>query len=228
MALVNAREPKAIKEVLRGWGAEVLNQSIEVSLDRSGNYRHLVRKILPEATLVAARFHVMKLVGEEWKQTIIKASKATALSVSETEKATKKSVLHRSNAAMLKPEDKRTAMQKLKLAEVKQPVPVLAARQQPKEAFRKIFEESKDGSEGTFSLLAWLSKIGSNLELSAGTIKRWRSEIIGYFGQGTTSGVVEGIHKRLKLIKRWGYGFRNFERFSLRCLLCWHLNNSSA
>lgn len=228
MAFVNSREPKAIKEVLLGCGSEVLNQIIEVSIDRSGNYRNLVRKILPDATIVADRFHVMKLVGDELNQTIIKERKATELIVSETAKATKKSVLHRSKYAILKPEDKLTAMQKLKLAEVKKNFPVLAAMHQQKEAFRKIFEASKDWSEGTFRLLDWLSNIGSNFEISAGTIKRWMSEIIGYFDQGTTSRVVEGINNRLKLIKRLGYGFRNFERFSLRCLICWHLNNSSA
>jgi transposase len=37
-----------------------------------------------------------------------------------------------------------------------------------------------------------------------------------------TSGVVEGINNKLKLIKRLGYGFRNFENFKLRTLLTWH------
>jgi hypothetical protein len=33
---------------------------------------------------------------------------------------------------------------------------------------------------------------------------------------------VEGINNKLKLIKRLGYGFRNFENFKLRSLLTWH------
>ena len=36
-------------------------------------------------------------------------------------------------------------------------------------------------------------------------------------------GIVEGLNNRLKLIKCLGYGFRNFENFRLRCLMCWHL-----
>lgn len=39
----------------------------------------------------------------------------------------------------------------------------------------------------------------------------------------TTSGAVEGINNKLKLIKRSGYGFRNFETFQVHCLICWHL-----
>ncbi|MGB3692139.1 MAG: transposase, partial [Spirulinaceae cyanobacterium] len=31
-------------------------------------------------------------------------------------------------------------------------------------------------------------------------------------------------NNKLKLIKRRGYGFRNFENFSLRSILTWHFN----
>ncbi|WP_373547022.1 transposase, partial [Chamaesiphon sp.] len=37
---------------------------------------------------------------------------------------------------------------------------------------------------------------------------------------------VEGINNKLKLIKRSGYGFRNFANFRLRCLICWRLSIS--
>lgn len=77
-------------------------------------------------------------------------------------------------------------------------------------------------------MLDWLADAENNFEKSVGTIKRWLSEITGYFDQRTTSGAVEGINNRLKLIKRSGYGFRNFENFALRCLICWHLGVSSA
>lgn len=228
IGFVNSRQHKDIKQVLCSWGSEILDQIIEVSIDLSGNYRNLVKKILPEATIVADRFHVMKLVGDELNQGIIKERKATELVADTTEKERRKLVLHRSKYAILKPEENLTETQKLKLAEVKKNFPLLAEKHQQKEAFRNIFEESTNWADGTFRLLDWLSDAGSNFEDSANTIKRWMSEIVGYFDHGTTSGAVEGINNRLKLIKRLGYGFRNFENFSLRCLICWHLNIGSA
>jgi transposase len=39
----------------------------------------------------------------------------------------------------------------------------------------------------------------------------------------TTNGVVEGINNKLKLIKRRGYGLRNFRNFWVRSMLSWHL-----
>jgi transposase len=134
----------------------------------------------------------------------------------------------KSKYALLKPEDSLTEKQQLKLAEVKQVSPLLAEMHQQKEAFRDIFETAKDWSEGTFRLLDWLVESETNFTKSVGTIKRWLSEITGYFDHRTTSGTVEGINNRLKLIKRLGYGFRNFENFALRCLICWHLNVSFA
>ncbi|MGB6300046.1 MAG: transposase [Rivularia sp. (in: cyanobacteria)] len=47
-------------------------------------------------------------------------------------------------------------------------------------------------------------------------------EVIAYFDNGITNGVVEGINNKLKLIKRSDYGFRNFNNFRIRCLLNWN------
>lgn len=52
----------------------------------------------------------------------------------------------------------------------------------------------------------------------------WIGEIISYFDNRTTQGAVEGINNKLKLIKRRGYGFRNFDNFQIRSMLSWHFN----
>jgi transposase len=95
-----------------------------------------------------------------------------------------------------------------------------------KEAFRSIFEEAKDWTDGVFKLLDWLKDAQHTFRDSTATIGRWFEEISNYFESRTTSGAVEGINNRLKLIKRSGYGFRNFANFRLRCLICWHLTIS--
>jgi transposase len=60
IGLVESRQHKDIKVVLKGWGDQVLNQIKEVSIDLSGSYRRLVKKVSPNAQIVADRFHVMK------------------------------------------------------------------------------------------------------------------------------------------------------------------------
>ncbi len=41
---------------------------------------------------------------------------------------------------------------------------------------------------------------------SCQTIKRWIDEILAYFDNRTTQGIVQGINQKIKLIKSIGYG----------------------
>ena len=117
-----------------------------------------------------------------------------------------------------------TDEQKSKLEEVKKVAPTLDKMHCLKEEFRNIFETKDNWVEGIFALGDWLKKAQKYFPTSFGTIRRWVGEIIAYFDDGTTQGVVEGINNKLKLIKRRGYGFRNFDNFSLRCLIAWHFS----
>ena len=93
-----------------------------------------------------------------------------------------------------------------------------------KEEFREIFDESRDWTTGLDELSDWLLTASSLFPRSCQTIIRWFPPIIGYFGTRITQGIVEGINNKLKLIKRSGYGFNNFENFKIRSLLNWHFN----
>lgn len=46
IGMAESRKQEDVKQVLEGWGAEVLHQIIEVSIDLSGNYKGLVNKII--------------------------------------------------------------------------------------------------------------------------------------------------------------------------------------
>lgn len=62
------------------------------------------------------------------------------------------------------------------------------------------------------------------------TLKKWRNEIINSFdnyeGKRISNGPIESVNSRLKLIKRNGNGYRDFERFKKRAL--YSLNNDSS
>ena len=95
---------------------------------------------------------------------------------------------------------------------------------QLKEKFREIFEKIYRRSDGLIELGGWLSTAQKYFTSSQSKIIRWLDEILAYFDNRTSSGVVEGINNKLKLIKRSAYGFTNFENFRNRCLLNWHYN----
>jgi len=75
-----------------------------------------------------------------------------------------------------------------------------------KEKFRKNYNKKTDWYTAVFKMGMWLSKAKKYFPKSNNTIIRWFDEIIAYFDNRTTSGVVEGINNKIKLIKRSGYG----------------------
>ena len=146
---------------------------------------------------------------------------------SESEKANAEKVLaglKKSKYALLKNEKDLNEQQSQKLAEVKEVSPTLKSMHEFKEKIRQIFEETNDWLGGLWELGRWLDEAQKYFPNSQKTIIRWLDEIIAYFDHRTTSGVVEGINNKLKLIKRSAYGFRNFKNFQARCLLTWHFN----
>ncbi|MEG4231419.1 transposase, partial [Microcoleus sp. Pol11C3] len=64
----------------------------------------------------------------------------------------------------------------------------------------------------------WLQKAPKIYGKVIQTISDHLPTICNYFISHSTSGTMEGINNKIKLIKRQGYGFTNFENFRLRLL----------
>ncbi len=53
------------------------------------------------------------------------------------------------------------------------------------------------------------------------TLYQWREEIVRMWRFRKNNGITEGFHRKMKLIQRRAYGFRNFENYRLRVrVLC--------
>lgn len=223
IGLVKERKQIVIENFLKTWGEEVLEKIEEVSIDMTGNYKSLVDKVCSNAVVTVDRFHVTKVIHQELNQARIDEKKtALELNIESREKVFDS--LKGNKFTLLKAEDKLTEKQKDKLNKIRKASPLLGIMHSLKEEFHDIFDNSEDLGEGILCLLDWLEKAGPYYQKSVKTIKRWFGEIIGYFERKTTNGVVEGINNKLKLIKRSGFGFKNFRNFEIRALLSWHYN----
>jgi len=92
-----------------------------------------------------------------------------------------------------------------------------------KERFRAIFNSAADTAQAGAQLREWLvaaraSGVAALVEF-AGFVERWWEPILNYFVNRTTSGLVEGLNNKIKLIKRLAFGFRNDAHFRLRVLM---------
>lgn len=228
LAILDGRTQETIKKTLIGWGFEVLRQIEEVSIDLWQGYKNLVIELMPNTQVVADRFHVMTQINKELdaqrkreRRSIEELIKKAKLAEEKAEYEIIFSGLKNSKYSLLKNEDNLNEEQKLKLIEVKKVSPILKEMHELKEKIRKIFNKTDNWYTGVFKIGMWLSRAKKYFPRSNNTFIRWFDEIIAYFDNGTTSGTVEGINNKLKLIKRSGYGFRNFNNFRIRCLLNW-------
>jgi transposase len=191
-------------------------------------YKKLVAELMPNAQVVADRFHVMTQINKELdtqRRREKRKVKDLIKKANTTEKSKYEEILtglKNSKYPLLKNENKLNEEQLNKLIQVKDVSPILKEMHEFKEKIRKIFNHTKDWYSATFKLGIWLSKAKKYFPNSNNTIIRWFSEIVAYFDNRTTSGTVEGINNKLKLIKRSGYGFRNFDNFRIKCVLIWH------
>ena len=203
------------------WGEEVLNQIEEVSMDMTGNYKSLVKKLCPNANVTLDRFHVTKMIHQQLNQAKIDQKKASS-SLKMKERAQLLESLKGSKYTLLKLEKDLSNEQKLKLKQVKIVSEILENMHILKEEFHSLFEKSNNLGDGILELTDWLKKAQPYYKKSTETIKRWFGEIVGYFESRTTNGIVEGINTKLKLLKRCSFGLRNLINFEIRALLLWH------
>ena len=110
--------------------------------------------------------------------------------------------------------------EQIKLATLLSHSPRLRLTYELKEKFRDIFERHQSVEAGKAQLLDWLKEARPVYSDVLETIGNHLDGICNYFLNRTTSGVMEGINNRIKLIKRQGYGFVNFDNFRARLLAC--------
>lgn len=204
LEVIDSHNQDEIIEVLKQQPIEVREQVEEVSVDMWGGFPKVVREVFPNAKLVFDLFHVIQPVNKELNK-IRKQTKMT---------------IQGSKFILLKNGDDLTEEEKTKLATILSHSQRLKLAYEFKEEFRRIFETPQTPEEGKVEILSWLKKAQSVYGDVIQTIRNHLDGICNYFLNRTTSGVMEGINNKLKLIKRQAYGFTNFENFRARLLAC--------
>ena len=222
IALLEKRNKEVIAECLQGWGSAILNQIEEVSIDLWKPYKSVVEELIPNAQVVADRFHVMKQINEELNARRKKEKRQAEKLKDKKEREQKLQGITNSKYPLLKKKEKLNETEKEKLREVEKVSPDLMKMYREKEGLRDIFESEITGDEALWKMVEWTESSYQYFPQSCQTIKRWIDEILAYFDNRTTQGAVEGINQKIKLIKRRAYGLTNFDNFRRRVLLNWH------
>lgn len=202
--VIDSHQQGEIIEVLMEQPFEVRQAVAEVSVDMWGGFPKVVQAVFQNAVLVIDRFHVMKAVNQD----LNKLRRQLGI----TDRGSKFLLLR--NGSDLNTE------QELKLTLVLERSPCLKIAYEMKEEFRQIYETSRTVKSGRNRFEHWLKSAQLFYTDAASTIRNHLDGICNYFLSRTSSGVMEGINNRIKLIKRQGYGFSNFDNFRARLLAC--------
>jgi len=184
-----------------------------ICIDLSSSYRHLLKKWFPNAHIVADRFHVIRIVQYHFlkfcrqlvpeiknKRGMLNALRKNPENLKELDKERLKA-LFKAYPAM-----KQLYKKQLKVRQL------LNLKHQDKRSFRKH-------SKKYFQLDEELLDSGlQSMETLATTLKDWAEEIGRMWRFSKNNGVTEGFHRKMKLIQRCAYGFRNFENYRLRVI----------
>ena len=202
--MIDSHRQQDIVEVLRRQPLKVREQVEEVSVDMWGGFPKVIKQVFPNAQLVIDRFHVMKAVNKD----LNKLRRGRGI----TDRGSKYLLL--SNRINLE----QAQIEKLEVILKKSEC--LRIAYEMKEEFREIYETNMTVTIAQTEFKDWVNYAQIFFQESASTIVNHFEGICNYFLNRTTSGVMEGINNRIKLIMRQGYGFSNFDNFRDRVLAC--------
>lgn len=202
--VIDSHKQDDIIEILMQQPIEIREKVEEVSVDMWGGFPKVVKEVFPNAKVVIDRFHVMQPLIKELDQLRKNA----------------KLKIKGSRFILLKNKVDLTEEEKVKLENILKCSNRLRLAYNLKEDFRNIFETCKNPDDGQKQLEEWLEKAKAVYGAVLQTIRKHLDNICNYFLSRTSSGVMEGLNNRIKLIKRQAYGFLNFINFRSRLLAC--------
>lgn len=187
-----------------------------VATDMSPAYISAVLKNLPNARLVFDRFHVMKLLNE-------KLTELRRQLYREAVDGLQKSVLKGIRWLLLKnPENLDDAKnERERLDEALELNRSLSIAYYLKDELR-LFWQQPNYRAATRFLTDWCRRAEASgirlLQKFANTLRGHRRGLLAWYSHPISTGPLEGVNNKIKLMQRRAYGYRDLELFKLRIL----------
>jgi len=184
-----------------------------VCIDLSSSYRALIKRYFPHARIVADRFHVIRIVLHHFMNLM----RFIAPEIKN----------HRGRLAVLrKHPDKLDDRQRQRRDELFERHPAFEPIYHQMHSLCDLLRhkhrskrECRPLAEQLIYCIEQLRQSGfAPLATLAHTLSSWSEEIACMWRFTKNNGITEGFHRKMKLIQRRAYGFRNFNNYRLRVL----------
>lgn len=201
---------------------EAFRQRIEFgTLDLSGPYRRVFEIMVPDATLVADPFHVIKLANTKLDECRRRVQNETL-----GHRGRKSDPLYRCRRLLTMAKERLDELGHEKLTGLLRagdPHGDVATLWEAKEAVRELY------AHGDADLaLEWVTQLGDDLldkdypieARSLGrTLIRWKHQIAAWHQAHVSNGPTEAVNNLIKRVKRAAFGFTSFRNYRIRSLL---------
>jgi transposase len=233
--------PDRLKATVGAWlksiPSAIQSRIMTVCTDLWEGYITAVQEVLPHATIVLDRFHVARHyrdgVDELRKQEVRRLRKELPKETADELKQTLWPFRKRST-------DLEEAEQE-RLETLLASSPALRQAYVLREELTTIFDTAGSKAEGQQRIQVWRQQVVqtglSCFDRFLKLLDSWLEFIVNYFLNHHTSGFVEGLNTKLKVLKRRCYGLRNVERLFQRLTLDlegyrrfspWHVTTTSS
>jgi len=182
-----------------------------VCMDLSETYRSIARKAFPQALIVADRFHVVRLALHH----LLKTCQAIDPELKWSRGVNRLLRKHEKNLRPWQAERlKNYLASQPAVAEIyrfkEQLMWVLLRKKQTKKQCKKLIPKF-------LNMIKLLKNSGfENCQKLGKTLDNWSEEIGRMWRFSKSNGITEGFHRKMKLIQRRAFGFRNFENYRRR------------
>lgn len=218
--VLEGRDGKSLQAWLVALPEDVRSGIEAVSVDMWAPYLKVVQRCLPHAIVVCDKFHIVRTTG--------KALDAVRRRLQRREGHSRRTrgwqpSLFRLRHALLADPARLRPKKRRELRSALREHPELATAYRLYQDVRHLYQLATPETAPTL-----LRRFYDDVEHSGlvefrglvdGAFRIWEPEILAYFDVRITNAYAEGITNKIKVIKRSGYGFRNFARFRERVLV---------
>lgn len=219
LAVLPDRQKDTVKQFLQTIPKRLQRTIHTVCTDMHEGYVNAVKEVLDGAMVVTDRFHVARNYRDGADALRKKEIKRLKKELSEEAYKEIKGAMwaFRKNPAKLEPKEEELLNRLFEYS------PELKQAYTFREELTAIFEEDINKTEATQRIEGWQKSVTKNglscFDSFLTTLKNWKDEITNYFVHRHTSGFVEGLNNKIKVLKRRCYGILNVTHLFQRLFL---------
>jgi len=219
LGVLGDKKKQTIKNFLQSIPLRLRKTIKSVCTDLYDGFIYAVKEVIPRARRVADRFHVAKAYSEGVEKLRKKEMKRLKKQLPEAEYKKLRGAMW----AMRKRRVELTQEEEEVLKQLFGHAPELRRAYELREELRGIFEQDLSKQEAEQEIALWEKRVEESgvkcYEKFIVTLKNWKEEITNYFVQRESSGFVEGVNNKIKVMKRRCYGIFDLKRLYQRLYL---------